>query len=55
MTPLEAYMLSSVILDLKVSQVVDVPNWIVTAYFPLDVIEEREVREELRALDKVVR
>ncbi|EWG06470.1 MAG: acetamidase [Candidatus Aramenus sulfurataquae] len=54
MTPLEAYMLSSATLDLKVSQVVDVPNWIVTAYFPLDVIEEREVREELRELDKVV-
>jgi hypothetical protein len=26
----------------------------VIAHFPLDVIEEREVREELRALDKVV-
>ncbi|WP_256445540.1 hypothetical protein [Acidianus sp. HS-5] len=40
MQPVEAYMLASEVLDLKVSQVVDVPNWIVTVYFPLDTIEK---------------
>ncbi|PVU70026.1 hypothetical protein DDW09_02980 [Sulfolobus sp. SCGC AB-777_L09] len=50
MPPIEAYMLSSVVLDLKVSQVVDVPNWIATAYFPLDVIENKSVKDELREL-----
>jgi acetamidase/formamidase len=50
MPPVEAYMLSSVVLDLKVSQVVDVPNWIATAYFPLDVIENKSVKDELREL-----
>ncbi|AWR96828.1 acetamidase [Acidianus sulfidivorans JP7] len=39
MTPVEAYMLASVIVNLRVSQVVDVPNWIVTAYLP-KLVEE---------------
>jgi formamidase len=46
MTPVEAYMLSSVAVDMKVSEVVDVPNWIVTAYLPKDIFPE-EVRKEL--------
>jgi acetamidase/formamidase len=30
----EAYILCSVAVDLKVSEVVDAPNWIVTAFLP---------------------
>jgi acetamidase/formamidase len=33
----EAYILASVIIDLKISQIVDRPNWTVTAYLPLAV------------------
>lgn len=33
----DAYMLCSVACDLKVSEVVDEPNWIVTAYCPLSI------------------
>lgn len=33
----EAYMLCSVAVDLKISEIVDAPNWIVTAYLPLSV------------------
>ncbi|BFH73023.1 acetamidase/formamidase family protein [Sulfurisphaera javensis] len=40
MTPVEAYMLASVAVNLRVSQVVDVPNWIVTAYLPKDIFEK---------------
>ena len=36
--PHEAYLLSSVIVDLKISEVVDAPNWIVSAYLPLSVM-----------------
>lgn len=35
--PADAYMLGSVACDLKVSEVVDEPNWIVTAYCPLSI------------------
>jgi acetamidase/formamidase len=33
----EAYILASVVVDLKISEVVDKPNWIVTAYLPLSI------------------
>ncbi len=33
----EAYMLCSVAVDLKISEIVDAPNWIVTAFLPLSV------------------
>lgn len=33
----EAYILASVVVDLKISEVVDRPNWIVTAYLPLSI------------------
>ena len=33
----EAYIVCSVAADLKISEVVDAPNWIVTAYFPLSI------------------
>ena len=36
-TRAQAYCLTSVAVDLKVSQVVDVPNLIVSAFLPLDI------------------
>lgn len=36
---MDAYMLCSVAADLKISEVVDAPNWIVTTYFPLSVFD----------------
>jgi acetamidase/formamidase len=33
----EAYLLCSVAVDLKISEVVDAPNWIVAAYLPLSI------------------
>lgn len=36
---LDAYMLFSVAGDLRISEVVDQPNWIVTAYFPRSVLK----------------
>jgi acetamidase/formamidase len=35
----EAYALSSVCADLKVSEVVDAPNWVVTAFMPLSIFQ----------------
>ena len=35
----EAYVLCSVAGDLKISEIVDLPNWIVSFYFPLSVIK----------------
>jgi acetamidase/formamidase len=35
--PLDAYVLSSIVVDLKISEVVDQPNWVVSAYLPLSV------------------
>jgi len=37
LAPADAYMLCSVACDLKISEVVDEPNWIVTAYCPLSI------------------
>lgn len=39
MAPVEAYMLCSVCADLRISCIVDVPNWIVSVYFPRLVLE----------------
>ena len=36
-SPVDAYLLCSVGCDLKISEVVDAPNWIVTAYCPLSI------------------
>jgi acetamidase/formamidase len=30
----EAYVVSSVAVDLKISEIVDMPNWIVSAFLP---------------------
>ena len=39
MTPVEAYMLCSVCGDLRISEIVDQPNWVVSFYFPRIVLE----------------
>ena len=36
----DAYVLASIAAELRLSQVVDAPNWTVTAFFPLAVLEE---------------
>jgi acetamidase/formamidase len=36
----EAYALCSVAVDLRVSEIVDAPNWIISASLPLDIFEE---------------
>jgi len=33
----DAYVLCSVAVDLKISQVVDAPNWIVSAFLPQEI------------------
>jgi acetamidase/formamidase len=35
----EAYMLCSVVGDLRISEIVDMPNWVVSFYFPRIVFE----------------
>ena len=37
--PVDAYMLCSVCADLRISSIVDVPNWVVSYYFPRVVLE----------------
>jgi acetamidase/formamidase len=37
LTPLDAYLLLSVAGDLRISEIVDQPNWIVTAYCPTSI------------------
>jgi acetamidase/formamidase len=37
LSAVDAYLLCSVAVDLKVSEIVDAPNWIVTAYCPLSI------------------
>jgi len=39
MTALEAYMLCSVCGDLRISEIVDMPNWTVSFYFPKSVLD----------------
>jgi acetamidase/formamidase len=39
LTPHEAYALCSVVVDLRVSEVVDAPNWLISAFLPLDIFE----------------
>lgn len=36
----EAYVLCSVVCDLKINEIVDAPNWVVTAYLPLDIFAD---------------
>lgn len=37
----EAYILCSVAVDLKLSEVVDVPNWVVSAFLPMALFDQR--------------
>jgi acetamidase/formamidase len=37
--PVDAYMLGSVCADLRISEIVDQPNWVVSMYFPRVVVE----------------
>ncbi len=39
MSAVEAYMLCSVCADLRVSEIVDMPNWVVSLYFPRVVLD----------------
>ncbi len=39
MAPVDAYMLCSVCGDLRISEIVDLPNWLVSFYFPRLVLE----------------
>jgi len=39
MSPVEAYLLCSVCADLRISEIVDQPNWVVSLYFPRIVLE----------------
>jgi acetamidase/formamidase len=39
MTAVDAYMLCSVCADLRISEIVDVPNWVVSFYFPRVVFD----------------
>jgi acetamidase/formamidase len=39
--PAAAYALCSVAVDLKISEVVDAPNWVVSAFLPSDIFDER--------------
>jgi len=36
----QAYILSSVALDLKISEIVDAPNWVVSAFMPLSIFHD---------------
>ena len=38
-SPIDAYMLCSVCADLRISSIVDVPNWVVSYYFPRIVLD----------------
>ena len=40
LTPAEAYVLCSACVDLKISEIVDAPNWIVTAALPLGIFQK---------------
>ena len=40
LSPIDVYLLCSVCADMRLSQVVDEPNWIVSCYFPRIVFEQ---------------
>jgi acetamidase/formamidase len=39
MNPIDAYLLCSVCADLRISEIVDMPNWLVLFYFPRVVFD----------------
>lgn len=46
MTPEQAYCLCGAAVDLKISEIVDAPNWIVSAYLPLNLFTRRARKNE---------
>jgi acetamidase/formamidase len=36
--PVEAYVLASLVVDLRISEVAYAPNWIISSYLPLAII-----------------
>lgn len=42
----DAYVLCSVAMDLKISEVVDAPNWVVSAFIPLSIFQGRATRSD---------
>ena len=46
LSPTQAYILSSVAVDLRISNLVDVPNFLVTAILPLDVFKSDRKRDD---------
>jgi acetamidase/formamidase len=40
LSPEQAYALCSVAVDLRISEVVDAPNWVVSAFLPRDLFAE---------------
>jgi len=46
LSPPQAYVLSSVAVDLRISNLVDVPNFLVTAILPLDVFKSERKRDD---------
>jgi acetamidase/formamidase len=44
----EAYMLANVCMDLGISEIVNLPNYIVTGFFPLEVITDLDQREKVK-------
>jgi acetamidase/formamidase len=39
LSPSQAYCLCSAAADLKISEIVDAPNWIVSCYMPLSIFK----------------
>jgi hypothetical protein len=44
MTREQAYCLCGAAVDLKISEIVDAPNWIVSAYLPLSIFKQNKPR-----------
>jgi acetamidase/formamidase len=42
LAPAEAYALCSVAMDLKISEIVDAPNWVVSAFLPLSIFRDEQ-------------
>ena len=40
LTPEQAYVVASVAVDLRIGQLVDIPNYIVSAVLPLDIFNK---------------
>ena len=49
MTREQAYCLAGAAVDLKISEIVDAPNWIVSAYLPLSIFAQPRAAAPRRA------